>query len=64
MTNDGNGSDQARIMATRNTTRKKKICTLPARLPVGYLLKKYPQIFLKPVGTRGYPIPTNIQKKL
>jgi len=57
---DGNGSGRARIVPTRNPTRQKKICPLPARLPAGYLLKKYSRIFLKPTGTRGYPKPANI----
>ena len=57
---DGNGSGHARIVPTRNSTRQKKIRPLPVRLLVGYPLKKYPRIFLKPVGTRGYPIPANI----
>ena len=55
-TRDGNGSSGARIVPTLNPTRPKKICPLPA----GYPLKKYPRIFLKPAGTRGYPIPANI----
>jgi len=57
---DGNGLGRARIVPTRNPTRQKKIRQLLARLSVGYLLKKYPQIFLKLTGTRGYPIPANI----
>jgi len=59
---DGNGSGRPRIVPTRNLTRQKKICLLPARLPAGYPLKKYLRIFLKPVSTRGYPIPANILK--
>jgi len=59
-TRDGNGSGWAQIVPTRNPTHKKKIRPLPARLLTGYPLKKYPRIFLKPAGTRGYPIPTNI----
>jgi len=57
---DGNGSGRARIMPTRNPTRQKKIRPLPARLPAEYSLKNYPWIFLKPAGTRGYPILANI----
>jgi len=41
---------------------QKKIRPLPAHLPVGYPLKKYSRIFLKPTGTRGYSIPANILK--
>jgi len=55
-----NGSDRTRIVPTRNPTRQKKICPLPA----GYPLKNYPQKILKPAGTRGYPIPANILKNI
>jgi len=52
-TRDGNGPGWARIVPTRNPTRQKKICSLPARLPAGYPLKKYPRV---PVDTRYPPI--------
>jgi len=57
---DDSGSSRARIVPTHNPTHKKKICPLPVRLFVGYLLKKYLRIFLKSAGTRGYPILANI----
>jgi len=59
-TRDGNGSGRVRIVYTRNSTRKKKIRPLPARLLIGYPLKKYPRISLKPAGIRGYSKPANI----
>jgi len=65
---DGNRSGRARIVPTRNSTAKKKIRPLPVCLPARYPFKKYPRIFLKSTGTRGYPrgypIPANILKNI
>jgi len=55
---DGNGSGTD--SAYPQPDLPKKLHPLPARLPVGYPLKKYPWILLKPAGTRRYPIRANI----